>query len=124
MAKRSTAIEMVLPERKDSVAAYRWLYGSLRDEILEGRLKPGTRLPATRDLASQYGLSRGTIVTAFEELKAEGYVEGAIGSGTYVSKVLPEDLLEVRREAARRISEKQPPRRKLAAFGKLAERFP
>jgi GntR family transcriptional regulator / MocR family aminotransferase len=124
MAKRSTSIEMLLPERRDSVAAYRWLYGSLRDEILEGRLKPGTRLPATRDLATQYRLSRGTIVTAFEELKAEGYVEGAIGSGTYVSKVLPEDLLEVRREAARKKTAKQPLSRRLAPYGRLAEPFP
>src|SRR5215469_14114858 len=101
MAKRTTAIEMLLPPRDGIVPAYRWLYSSLRDDILEGRLRPGTRLPATRDLAAQYGLSRGTIVTAFEELKAEGYIEGSVGSGTYVSKVLPEELLEVRRIGAR-----------------------
>ena len=56
---------------------------------------PGARLPSTRDLASQYGLARGTIVNAFEQLKSEGYVEGSVGSGTYVSKVLPEKLLHV-----------------------------
>ena len=46
---------------------------------------PGSRLPATRDLASAYRLSRSTIVTAFEQLESEGYVEGRTGSGTYVS---------------------------------------
>lgn len=124
MAKRSTAIEMLLPGRDDGAPAYRWLYGALRSEILEGRLRPGTRLPATRDLASQYKLSRGTIVTAFEELKAEGYVEGSVGSGTYVSKVLPEDLLEVRSEAARKAAARQQPRRRLTDYGKLVQPFP
>jgi GntR family transcriptional regulator/MocR family aminotransferase len=52
-------------------------------------------LPATRDLARQYGLARGTIVNAFEQLASEGYIEGSVGSGTYVSKVLPEELLHV-----------------------------
>src|SRR5690242_16628940 len=75
--------------------AYRWLYAALRGEILEGRLRPGTRLPATRDLATRYELSRGTVVTAFEQLRAEGYVEGKVGSGTRVSSVLPDDLLNV-----------------------------
>jgi DNA-binding transcriptional MocR family regulator len=42
----------------------RWLCWALRAEILEGRLRPGARLPATRDLARQYGLARGTIVNA------------------------------------------------------------
>lgn len=123
MAKRSTAIEMLLPGRDDGAPAYRWLYGALRSEILEGRLRPGTRLPATRDLASQYKLSRGTIVTAFEELKAEGYVEGSVGSGTYVSKVLPEDLLEVRQAARKDVAAKQQ-RRRLTDYGRLVQPFP
>ncbi|HYW36795.1 MAG TPA: PLP-dependent aminotransferase family protein, partial [Terriglobales bacterium] len=66
-----------------------------RAEILSGRLRPGARLPSTRDLASQYGLARGTIVNAFEQLKSEGYIDGSVGSGTYVSGVVPEQLLHV-----------------------------
>jgi GntR family transcriptional regulator / MocR family aminotransferase len=95
MVKRATAFDLALPTRGAGTPAYRWLYTSLRTNILEGRLRPGTRLPATRDLASRYGLSRGTIVNAFEQLKSEGYVEGSVGSGTYVSKILPEELLHV-----------------------------
>jgi DNA-binding transcriptional MocR family regulator len=91
MAKRATAFELMLPVRESGTPAHRWLYSSLRTEILDGRLRPGARLPGTRDLASQYGLSRGTIVNAFEQLKSEGFVEGSVGSDTYVSKVLPED---------------------------------
>jgi len=77
------------------MSAYRWLYGALRSSILEGRLHPGARLPATRDLARQYRLSRGTIVNAVEQLKSEGYVQSRMGSGTYVSRILPDDLLQV-----------------------------
>ncbi|QNI36630.1 MocR-like pyridoxine biosynthesis transcription factor PdxR [Edaphobacter albus] len=123
MAKRSGLTEILLGERAENESAYRWLYGALRREILEGRLRPGTRLPATRDLAREHGLSRGTIVTAFEELKSEGYIEGSTGSGTYVSKVLPEELLEVRRERARR-SPKEMPKREFAAYGSSVRAFP
>ena len=95
MPKRVTAFELMLSARDPKTPAYRWIYGSLRTEILEGRLRPGSRLPSSRDLALQYRLSRGTIVTAFEQLKSEGYIEGTIGSGSYVSKVVPEQLLKV-----------------------------
>src|SRR5215469_11067060 len=95
MAKRSTTFEIALPTREPGTPAYRWLYTSLREEILRGRLRPGSRVPATRELAKQYGLARGTVVNAFEQLQSEGYVEGTVGSGTRVSQVLPEDLLQV-----------------------------
>jgi GntR family transcriptional regulator/MocR family aminotransferase len=95
MAKLTTVFHLTLPPRDPSIPAYRWLYASLRTEILYGRLRPGARLPSTRDLADQYTLARGTIVNAFDQLRSEGYVEGSVGSGTYVSKVLPEKVLQV-----------------------------
>ena len=95
MAKKSASYELTLPRPSSDVPAYQWLYEAVRSEILAGRLRPGTRLPATRDLARQYGLARGTIVNAFDQLASEGYVEGSVGSGTYVSKVLPDSLLQV-----------------------------
>jgi GntR family transcriptional regulator/MocR family aminotransferase len=94
--RETTSLPLNLLGPPEGQNLYRWLYGQLRAAILEGRLRPGARLPATRDLASAYGLSRATIVTAFDQLKAEGYVEGRSGSGTYVSQVLPEQLLDVR----------------------------
>jgi GntR family transcriptional regulator / MocR family aminotransferase len=100
MAKQTTAFEIALPARSPKLPAYRWLYQSLRAEILGGRLRSGIRLPSTRDLAVQYGLARGTIVNAFEQLKSEGYIDGSVGSGTYVSKVLPEKLLQVASQQA------------------------
>lgn len=95
MAKKSASYELALQHLNPDFPAYRWLYEAVRSEILGGRLRPGTRLPATRDLARQYGLARGTIVNAFDQLASEGYVEGSVGSGTYVSKVLPDRLLQV-----------------------------
>ena len=86
--------ELVLLARDRKTPAYQWLYEALRKEILAGTLSAGTRLPSSRDLARQYGLARGTIVNAFEQLATEGYVEGTVGSGTYVSRTLPDELLE------------------------------
>src|SRR5579863_10683472 len=94
MAKKSSTLPLNLREPKPGLPLYRWLYDELRAAILSGHLRPGARLPATRDLAAQYGPSRPTIVTAFEQLRSEGYVEGKVGSGTYVSKTLPDDLLQ------------------------------
>jgi len=82
---------------KPRMPLYRWLYEELRSAILTGHLRPGARLPATRDLAAQYGISRPTIVAAFEQMRSEGYVEGKVGSGTYVSATLPDELLQAPR---------------------------
>jgi GntR family transcriptional regulator/MocR family aminotransferase len=87
------ALELALGEQSPGAALWQWLYEELRAAILEGRLKRGMRLPATRVLAMRYGISRGTVVTAFEQLHAEGYVDGKVGAGTYVSTRLPEDFL-------------------------------
>ena len=98
--KKATTLPLPLPLPPPHTPRFRWFYDELRSAILAGRLQPGARLPATRDLAREYGLSRGTIVTAFEQLGSEGYVEGKTGSGTYVSQVLPEELLQVGRVKA------------------------
>jgi GntR family transcriptional regulator/MocR family aminotransferase len=97
MAKESSTLSLNLGGPRPRMALYRWLYEELRSAILAGRLRPGARLPATRDLAAQYGISRPTIVTSFEQLRSEGYVEGKVGSGTYVSKTLPDELLQAPR---------------------------
>jgi GntR family transcriptional regulator / MocR family aminotransferase len=96
MPREATSLPLSLPSPRPETSLYRWLYDELQMAILDGRLRPSSRLPATRDLAQAYGLSRATIVAAFDQLKAEGYVEGKSGSGTYVSQVLPEQLLTVR----------------------------
>ncbi|WP_342244656.1 MocR-like pyridoxine biosynthesis transcription factor PdxR [Pseudomonas sp. OTU5201] len=65
----------------------RQLYQALRERILDGRLASRTRLPATRDLAALLGISRNTVTRAFDQLYAEGYVEGRVGDGTYVAEL-------------------------------------
>ncbi|HEU4642680.1 MAG TPA: PLP-dependent aminotransferase family protein [Gemmatimonadaceae bacterium] len=124
MPKRAATLPLALPPREPGTPAHRWLYGALRTEILEGRLRPGTRLPATRDLAVQHALSRGTVVSAFEQLKAEGYVEGSVGSGTYVTRVLPEELLHASRPARGRAASQRCGRRPLSALAQRARLFP
>jgi GntR family transcriptional regulator/MocR family aminotransferase len=111
--RRVAQVALALPPRETGASAFRWLCSALRAAILDGRLRPGARLPATRDLARQCRLSRGTIVTAFEQMKSEGYLSARTGSGTYVNTVLPDSLLEVahkartpfRRHPARRLSD-------------------
>ncbi|MCM3700482.1 PLP-dependent aminotransferase family protein [Paenibacillus macerans] len=64
---------------------YLALYHALRDAIHNGTLPEGTRLPATRELAAMYGLSRGSVSQAYDMLHAEGYVRTIIGGGTFVT---------------------------------------
>lgn len=68
---------------------FRQLYEGIRQSILAGRTAPGTRLPPTRELAQQLGISRQTVLSAYEHLTAEGYLSGSVGRGTFVSASLP-----------------------------------
>jgi len=68
--------------------AFREIYGQLREAILDGRLGPGTRLPASRRLARDLGVARITVVQAFDQLMAEGYLEARRGAGTWVTTAL------------------------------------
>lgn len=65
------------------------IYRQLLDAILDGRLRDGTRLPATRVLAKQLAVSRTTVSLAYERLMAEGYLTARVGSGTYVRRAEP-----------------------------------
>jgi GntR family transcriptional regulator/MocR family aminotransferase len=85
--KAVSSFELTLNNRPQHQTLTNWLYGELRLAILEGRLGSGTRVPASRDFASQHGLSRGTVVSVFERLQSEGYVSCRVGSGTWVNRV-------------------------------------
>jgi GntR family transcriptional regulator / MocR family aminotransferase len=80
---------------------YAQIYGHLREAILSGKFPAGTRLPSTRALAADLRISRNTVLIAFEQLVAEGYLEGRAGSSTRVARQLPDDLLRVRSAAAK-----------------------
>lgn len=86
-------------ERRSSRPLYKQLYESIRREILRGSLKKGVRLPSTRYLAAELGLSRNIVVIAFEQLLAEGYLESRTGAGTIVANTLPEEILQLQRRS-------------------------
>src|SRR5687767_2083160 len=69
---------------------HRQIYDGYREAILDGRLRPGQRLPSTRTLAEDLHISRIPAVMAFEQLAAEGYVESRVGAGSFVSAALPD----------------------------------
>ena len=98
MAKISTSLPnaLIALDRLSPGALHRQLYDQVREAILSGRLAPGTRLPPTRELASELGIARNTVLNAFDQLYAESYIEGRVGDGTYVSRQLPDDMLRVK----------------------------
>lgn len=73
---------------------YDRIYRALRQAILSGEMPRGMRLPSTRRLAEESGVSRNTVLLAYDQLLAEGYIRGLVGSGTYVASELPEEMLE------------------------------
>lgn len=89
---------------------HRQLYESMRSAILSRQLRAGTRLPSTRSLADDLGISRNTVLAAFDQLTAEGYLDGKTGSGTYVAATIPDDLLSVRNRIAARAAAAPPQR--------------
>jgi len=64
---------------------YAQLVRALKSSILDGRMVAGSRLPPTREFALNLGLSRTTVLAAYEQLRAEGFINGRVGSGSYVS---------------------------------------
>ncbi|WP_139278291.1 GntR family transcriptional regulator, partial [Pseudomonas aeruginosa] len=76
-------LQLILDGRHDLVGQ---LYRQLRDAILHGRLATGDRLPATRYLAERLEVSRKTVSEAYERLASEGFLEGRVGSGTFVAR--------------------------------------
>ena len=87
-SKGHFAMEFSIPLSEDGEPLFRQVYVGLRKAILTGGLPSGERLPSTRDLAEQLGISRTVVVLAYDHLLAEGFVEGRRGSGTYVSSSL------------------------------------
>lgn len=91
-------------DRDSAVPMFRQLDRQIRDAILSGRLAPGTRLPASRVLAYELGVSRISITSAFDQLIAEGYLEGRRGAGTFVAAELPFDLAGIAGDAAESVT--------------------
>src|SRR5260221_2377373 len=87
MARRiqSVASLAISLDRGSSHSLHRQIYRQLREIILAGRVLAGARLPSTRALTKELGVSRTTLELAFDQLRADGYIKGRIGSGTYAA---------------------------------------
>ena len=73
---------------------YQQLYDWFRGSITEGQLRPGQRVPSSRALAAELSVSRIPVLSAYEQLHAEGYLETFKGAGTCVSRTIPDDALK------------------------------
>src|SRR5262245_29609745 len=80
---------MLLNLRGASGPLYRRIYHALKSGIREGRFGPAARLPSTRAMAADLGVSRNTVMLAYEQLQAEGYVVSRDRSTTLVAGVVP-----------------------------------
>ncbi|MEO1093160.1 MAG: PLP-dependent aminotransferase family protein [Pseudomonadota bacterium] len=78
--------------------AYRQLYEKLRAAILDGRLRGGVRIPSSRVLAMDLQISRNTVISTYDTLLSEGFLESRRGSGTFVAD-LPRSAERARRQA-------------------------
>ncbi|HGY5792818.1 TPA: GntR family transcriptional regulator, partial [Serratia marcescens] len=68
---------------------YRQIYLRIKDAIAQGSLAAGSRLPSVRGLASDLGVARATVESAYAQLIAEGFLQSRGQAGTYVSPQLP-----------------------------------
>ena len=93
-ATASPEILSLLPiDRQSRLSLQQQIYDGIRNAILTRLLRAGQRVPSTRALAADLGVSRLPVLAAYDQLLHEGYLEGRIGSGTFVSASLPDDAL-------------------------------
>lgn len=96
-----TQLLTALPlDRAGPAPLFRQLYAAIKHAILSGAAQPGMQLPPTRDFCQLLGISRQTVLNAYAQLMAEGYLSGSVGKGTFVSERLPIAAPEPRAAAA------------------------
>ena len=103
------------------------LFEQLREAIVSGRLVAGDRLPPTRDLADQLGISRSTVTTAYGRLGAEGYIDGRAGAGSFVNPGLtttrPHDHTPAALQAVARMARSSPTQWSIGGFDSSPPRY-
>src|SRR6266705_2556930 len=103
------AFEMIRLDRMAAEPLHQQLYRQIRDELVSGTFSNGaSRLPSSRALAADLGISRFTVNLALSRLHAEGYLESKVGSGTFVAEVLPENFLSAQTTKAAPPTERPP----------------
>src|SRR5260370_2992615 len=88
----SGILPMIAVDRKAAKPLHRQIYNVFRTAIVDGGLRPGQRIPSTRVLASELGVSRFPVLNAYAQLLAEGYFESRVGARTVVSSSLPDQF--------------------------------
>jgi GntR family transcriptional regulator/MocR family aminotransferase len=86
-------VPLIPLDPQSNIPMYQQLAEWFRVAILDGRMKPGQRVPSTRHLAADLKISRIPVLTAYDQLKAEGYLEMFVGAGTCVARSIPEGTL-------------------------------
>lgn len=101
---------MIAVDRKTSKPLHRQVYDAYRAAMVDGRLRPGQRIPSTRVLASEIGVSRFPVLNAYAQLLAEGYLESRVGAGTVVCSSLPDQATPSKPAGALRSAIRSGPR--------------
>lgn len=110
MQKVSSALTPIITvDRKARSPLHRQIYDGYRAAIMSGTLRPGQRIPSTRGLASELGISRIPVLTAYAQLLAEGYFQSQVGTGTTVSLSLPDQTVPADLQRSRHGGRSTPP---------------
>ncbi|MGB6483477.1 MAG: PLP-dependent aminotransferase family protein [Candidatus Acidiferrales bacterium] len=126
MKKVPSGISPVIAINKEvPKSLYRQVYDAYRRAIVDGNLRAGQRVPSTRVLALELGISRIPVLSAYAQLLAEGYFEGRVGSGTIVSRSLPNRVTAIQPASApsTRIGRRRRPLSKRCSILPSAENF-
>ena len=101
MRKTSSGLVPIIQlDRRAREPLHRQIYNGYRTAILERRLRPNERVPSTRTLALELGVSRIPVLNAYAQLLAEGYFQARIGAGTIVSSMLPDQIVRPQRSSS------------------------
>ncbi len=106
----SGILPVIAINRKAPQALHRQIYDSYRTAIVDGSLRPGQRIPSTRMLAMELGVSRFPVLNAYAQLLAEGYIESRVGAGAVVSSSIPDQLTSSEPARARSVAARSGPR--------------
>lgn len=87
--RRAAEHSLALAPRPVGVTLQQWLHAALCEAMRDGRLPAGSRLPTSRNLARDHGLSRSTVTAVFERLLADGYISAHVGRGSFVAPQVP-----------------------------------
>ncbi|MDR7271543.1 GntR family transcriptional regulator/MocR family aminotransferase [Pelomonas saccharophila] len=87
--RRAAEHSLALGPRPVGVSLQQWLHAALCEAMRDGRLPAGSRLPTSRSLARDHGVSRSTVTAVFERLLADGYISAHVGRGSFVAPQVP-----------------------------------